>query len=90
MSQCLNAQIDNTSGSLQGVPGNSLGGTTFKQETCPHCGACQHCGRGGSKAYPWYNSQPYWQNPNWLSSYHLQNQQFGSGTAPAGTGFVQY
>ena len=41
-------------------------------DTCPHCGYCKHCGRGGSFTRPWYPyTQPYWYNTtggNYLDS----------------------
>ena len=32
-----------------------------KNDCCPNCGACQHCGRGGLQIYPrpYYPYQPY-------------------------------
>lgn len=33
-------------------------------ETCPNCGYCKHCGRGGHQVYPMYPS-PWWQVPSY-------------------------
>ena len=50
--------------------------STAKTDTCPRCGYCQHCGRGGPYWYPqpWYPqpwpSRPWWNTTttNWTIS----------------------
>jgi hypothetical protein len=37
--------------------------------TCPSCGYCPHCGRGGYHHAPYWPSQPIWMN---TSSNHIQ------------------
>lgn len=52
--------------------------------TCPSCGYCPHCGRGGVYVKPWYiNYDPFWVQPYTISITSVGTQAGDSkGTSP--------
>lgn len=56
--------------------------------SCPHCGYCPHCKRGGYRTYPYphyyppyYHQYPYYGYPTTVATTQWGNQSVGGGAS---------